>query len=151
MAALAWHACVRVRWVHYSHGETNVARSISRVTMHLSRVSRFPITFRVMSRFPITFRVMSRFPITFRVMSAITSREREIAASDSIYFCTQNSEVLLCTVINRPKSRIWASFRHFLKIHYRTCTGVRSVSHFTSSSLISLPLPLKRLTKITCL
>ena len=34
---------------------------------------------------------------------------------------------------------------------YRTCTGVRSVSHFTSSSLISLPLPLKRLTKITCL
>ena len=39
----------------------------------------------------------------------------------------------------------------WLKSIYRTCTVVRSVSHFTSSSLISLPLPLKRLTKITCL
>ena len=38
-----------------------------------------------------------------------------------------------------------------LKLKYRTCTDFRSVSHFTSSSLISLPLPLKRLTKITCL
>ena len=49
--------------------KTSVARSISRVTIHLSRVSRFPIT--------------------FRVMSAITSRDR----SERLHICIVHRSV----------------------------------------------------------